>query len=414
MLRRILEALKTAVIVLLLLSILPLSLMVLPSGIVSGLPLPGFLTSALGLTEAPPDLQDLPSQHITAASPMMLSIRQTGGRATIRRDPDAMDEAFELFSSLLRDGLTTADSGQLYTGDWSFLDAPGVLFLYDGSIPAQALCRWIGEEEGSVSDIAGGYLLACEADGVILYTISDEEIRRYGTAVSYAALSSLLSQYTPDGTEFAYRREGSTAAPLTLWETSVSLPICTTINPVTQEFSNTLAAGLDFNPYGAGTYTSPDGSTTYTEADRSLTVDPDGHIALSVSGENYTRFHAASASPSDLIDTAGDLLNTVFADTPEDAVLSLCGFRQEEDLTLLTYRYTLSGVPVYPACAEVTFRGSALSALSCTLRTFVQRSTVSELMPLPQAAAIAAPGKRLLPAYDLSVSGTVKPGWRAQ
>jgi len=412
--RRILEALKTVVIAVLLLNILFLSLLALPVSTVSRLSLPGFLAAALGVPEQPDVRDETGDGNNAAAKPVLLSICQEAGRSSIRRDPEAMEIAYERFGPFLRTGLTTAAGGTAHTDDWSFLDAPGVLFFYDGSIPAQALCRWLEGQDCAVTDVCGGYALSCEADGVILYTIAGSQIRRYTTNVSHASLIALLGEYTPDGAEFAYKRQDSTAAPLTLWETVVSVPDCATENPVTAEFSRAMAAALDFNPYGSGTYTDPDGSTVYTESDRSLTVEPDGSVLLAVSGESYARFHAASASAADLIDTAGALLDVVFGTAPGEAEVYLCDFWQEGEVTRLSYRYHFAGMPIYPTCAEITFLGSRFADLRCTLRTFEQRSTSSTLLPLPQAAAIAEPGKLLFPAYDLSAAGAVKAGWRAQ
>jgi len=414
MAQRILEALKNAVIAVLLLNILFLSLLALPVSTISRLPLPGFLAAILGVPERSAVQDEAGEGHIAAAKPVLLSICQEAGRSSIRRDPEAMESAYGRFGPFLRTGLTTADGGVDYTDDWSFLDAPGVLFFYDGNIPTQALCRWLDGQNSAVTDICSGYALSCEADGVILYTIAGKEVRRYTTNVSYASFKALLGEYTPDGAEFAYKRQDSTVAPLTLWEAGVAIPDCVTANPVTADFSRALAAALDFNPYGAGTYTDPDGSTVYTENDRSLTVEPEGSVLLAVSGESYTRFHASSASPTDLIDTAGALLDVVFGTAPGEAAVYLCDFWQEGEITRLSYRYHFAGVPVYPTCAELTFLGSRFADLRCTLRTFEQSSTLSTLLPIPQAAAIAEPGKRLFPAYDLSAAGTVNAGWRAQ
>lgn len=413
MARRILEACKTAVIAVLLLNILLLCLMALPAGTVSRLPIPGFLASFLGVPERPEIQPSDNSLHHAAAKPVLLSINQAAGRSSIRRDPEAMEQNFLRFGTFLRTALSTAGEGSVYTGDWSFLDTPGVLFYYDGSIPAQALCHWLDGAGSTVNDICSGYALHCEADGVILYTIAGEQVYRYRTDVSHTALLTLLNEYTPDGSEFAYRRQNNTAAPLTLWETSVTVPDCTVSNPMTAEFSKDLAASLDFNPYGAGTYTDAAGSTTFTESDRSLTVSPDGSVLFAVSGTSYTRFRAESDATADLIDTAGILLDTVFGSTAGDASVFLCDFLQEGELTRLSYRFSVGGVPVYPNCAEVTFLGAEFAELRCTLRGFTRRSAASVLLPLPQAAAISQPGKRLFPAYDLFTTGTATAGWIA-
>ena len=411
--RKILEMLKNAVIVLLLLNIVLLTLMALPGSIVSQMSLPGFVMDFLGVQQEDAPVLSSPDRHKAAAMPTLISIQQEAGRASVRRNPAAMEMAFDRFSGFLGQALLTAEN-PTPKQDWDMLSLQGVLFSYDGGVPAQALSQWLSEADGAVQGTFGTYVLACQEEGVSLYTVGDDEILCYTTQVSSTSLSAYLSAYTPDGTAFAFQRAGVAVDPLTLWESPVTLQNYSVSIPSGRDFANRIASALDFNPYGSGVYSGLDGSTVYNEGERSVTVYTNGSLVLSIAGEGYTRFSALSSSPADIIHAAGNLLDVVCSNTKGDAQMYLCGFSQEGGITTLTYRYILDGVPVYPACGKITFEGTALASLSLSVRSFSQRDSGVTLLPIGQAAAISEAGKRLIPAYDLSANGTVSPGWRAQ
>lgn len=412
MARRILELFKTILIIVLVLNILLLTLLALPASITKNFALPDALTKVLGL----PTKDNLPTvdvQQLSAQTkPILISLQQEQGRATIRRDATALALAYERFSGFFATALTTAAEPESYRG-WDFLSCPGVLFSYPGSIPAQALSQWLSQADGMVLDHAAQYLLCAEGETVYLYTVKGEQIHRYSTAVSFTELSAQLSQYSSDGSLLAAEMGESTLSPLTLWESAIYLPAYSAANPMTETLSDKIATHLDFNPYGVGTYKDPNGNTVYTESNRSLVISPAGGVTLSAT-EGNTRFLAAGSAPADLIRTAETLLAELYdMASPDAATLYLCAYEEEESLIHCSFCQVVGGVPVYPACAEMTFRGQELISLSCTLRILHKTGGTFSLMPLNQAAAIAQRGDLLLPAYQMTPSG-ISAGWFAQ
>lgn len=406
---------KNAVIVLLLVNILVLTLMALPANLVAKLPLPAFLQGAATLPEEQNPFTDASEQHTAAAMPTLISLRHSAGQTAVRRSAAALEEAYNRFSPFLRQALASAAEADRYNGGWDFLSFPGVLFSYDGTVPAQAICQWLEGGDGTVEGSWTQYFLSCGSSEVTLYTAAEDTVMHYTTDLNPQDLAELLSLYTPDGSEFAALRENTALAPMTLWETDVTLEGYTAASPVSTQYALELAAALDFNPYGSGIYTDDSGRTVCTEGDRVLTIDPDGSISLQAYAADYTRFTAHSEKPADLIDMAQNLLTQVCGDKTGLAQVLLSSMEEKDGQTVLTYRYFLDGTAVYPTCAEIRFRGNVLAELTMTLYSFGENNTQKfSLMPLAQAAAISETGAYLFPAYHLSSGGVLSAGWCAR
>lgn len=403
---------KNLLILLLLLNILFLTLLALPAHLVEAFPLSSFLKGAADLPTGQLSYENTTEHHTAAARPVLISLRHSAGQTAVRRNAAALDETYNRFSPFLKQALVGAAEQIPHDGGWDFLSSPGVLFCYDGKIPAQAICQWLEGGDGAVSGSWEQYFLGCSGSNVTLYAIDGSSIMRCTTDLSARDLAELLILYTPDGSEFAALRDEEALAPLTLWETDVTLDGYTAASPVTAQYALNLAASLDFNPYGSGIYTDDSGRTVCTEGERVLTIDPDGSISLQAYAPDYSRFTALSGRPADLIDVAQELLTLICADKTGFGQVQLSSMEEENGQTLLTYRYFLDGTAVYPACAQLRFRGTVLTELEMTLCSFAENSTQSfSLMPLAQAAAISGEGKLLFPAYNLSSGGALTAGW---
>lgn len=400
---RFIETLKNIVIALLLLTSLFLVVLALPASIVAQLPLPDRFAAFLG-TEPPPSVVSVQGSKLTpAATPLTISVCHDAGRHTIRRDTPALDAAYDRLSTYLGRCLSAAGEGQVLSPEdvVEAMEAPGVLFTYPGPIPAQALCRWLTDADTRLSAVSQDYLLQVSGKTIRLITCGDSPMQ-YETDVSAPGLLNAMEAYTPDGSAYAADKD-SRVHPLTLWESTVTLPVYTAENPVDSSFAKALATALDFNPYGAGTYTDPEGNTVFSETSRSLSVSADGTILLTVTEPGLARFTAASDAPSDKIETARLLLDTITRDSLGDARLMLAGYEE----STVRFTYILGGVKVFPATCTVLFDGTALTELSLTLRSYHLTLGQNQLMPIASAAAITTPGSRLHGAYTLSAA----PGW---
>lgn len=400
---RIRETVKNIIIALLLLTSLFLVVLALPASIVAQLPLPDRISAFLGV-QSTPDIVSVQSSKLSpAATPLTISIRHSGGRHTVRRDAAALSAAYDALSVYLGRCLAGAQEGKPLSQEdvLAAMEQPGVLFTYPGTVPTQALCRWLTDTDGSVHATSRDYLL--QADGRTLRLIvCGNTPMQYETNVSAAGLLSALESYTPDSSGYAFAHS-SHLHPLTLWEQTVQLPVYTAENPVDAAFSKNLATALDFNPYGAGTYTDPKGNTVFSETSRTLSVSADGTVTLTVSEPGISRFTASSDTPAAKIETARALVDTISRDTLGAARLLLAGY----DETAVRFTYVLGGVKVSPAACTAQFSGADLTQITLTLRSYHPMLGQSRLMPLSSAAAITEAGTRPEAAYSLSAEA----GW---
>lgn len=405
MAHRILEICKDVVIVLLLLSIILLTLMALPASVVSNLSLPEPLAAFLGVGQSAPAAPVVASELTSAAKPLSISVRNSAGRCTIQRDFSALDAAYDRLGAYLGSALSSAGEETPVTPEdfLSALDSVGVLFSFDGQIPADALCRWHTGSEGQTDALAADFLLTQDKNAISLWLLSETPVR-YKTAIPSANLVTVLETFSPDGSRFAGETE-SGLHPLTLWQEDLTLPLCRWQTPVTGDYAVALATTLDFNPYGA--YTDPEGNTAFSETNRSLSVSTDGQVAIHVTEPGIAHFTAAEDSAAARIETVRTLLDYMVKDHLGESRLQLRTYRRDGDTVTCTFGYVVGGVPVYPDGATAVFDGTALTDLTVLVRSYSVLTDTQRLMPLSSAAVISPENARLLPAYD---SAGV-PGW---
>jgi len=112
------------------------------------------------------------------------------------------------------------------------------------------------------------------------------------------------------------------------------------------------------------------------------------------------------------------LVNSLLPAGSEDIALYLTGIRQFGDTTTLTFDYQVRGVPIRLSsgnAAEVTLSGTAVSSLSLRFRQYTVTGNNSLLLPLQQAAAIAAqrPGFELTIGYTDNGGNMIGANWLA-
>lgn len=408
--RRITELLKNIAIVLLLCNILALVLLALPGNLTEEGGLPFF--SPISRLPLDTSAGAADEEAAEAFLPPVISVKHSGGRATYRRNTADLQFAYDRFSDLMAEAITTAQTGAAYADVSRLAGKNGVLFLCGGSVPVEVLTHKSIPAASAVEGAAEAYLLAGEDGVTALYAVTKDACIRYATAVDAALVKMALEEFMANGDLLAGQQGKNGVHPLSPWEQEVRLPSYRVSNPLSDDYAPKLAVALDFNPYGSGTYTEADGSTVYTEGTRSLTISPEGKVTFSAADESYTRFTVEQPTPAAYLELAGSLLSLVTEDAGTIGDLRLCGIRQEGETVTVSFCYYLSGIPVYPAAAEAVFQGAALQEMTCLLRQFRRESGVLAAMPAAQAAAIATRGALLLPAYHLSASGTLSAGWK--
>lgn len=416
--KRLVELIKTILIVLLICSLALLAVATVPTHTLREspwlstmlkpiAPLLGMPEAELAYVAAAPTISD-------AAQPVAISVRNSAGRNTAFRDFYALDDRFDTLGSFLGQALDTAEiftkvtQSQLETA----LSANGVYFRYSAPLPAALLASWLGASlEAAVPEVEA-CLLSTNDETVVLYLIGPTNYMA-PTPLASAELLALLETYRPDGSRFAFEG-GYTLSPLDLIAGgAVAVPGATVTNPVTSRFVEQLATDLHFNPYGESRYTDTDGAIHFSEANCNLEIAPGGQIHLTSTADG--RFSAPAPDQASLVETARQLTALATGGYLGSGRLYLTGVTQQDGETVCTFDYFFSGIPVVldsGSAATVVFSGQAVTEL--TVRPYSFFSAGQTLYPLPvaQASALLPKGESLVLQYRLTADGTLDAGWK--
>lgn len=410
-----LEAAKTLLIVLLVISLLFLFAASIPTDVVRSTPWLSTVLKPFG------PLLGLPSAELTyvgeaqsvqtAAQPLTVSICNTSGRYTAQWDFSALDTAYETLGGLLGQALDTAES---FTEVRPFqltqaLSRPSVSFDYGFDLPVALAASWLDVEVPTEDAAYTIYALTLEQNQVCLY-LSGETCRKAATQVDADEFSALLEQFQPDGSRFAFEAN-SHLAPLSILPAAVPRLVgAATESLAGVRYVDALANNLGFNPYDAGRYTDSNGVTHFSESGGSLQIGAEGTVRFSATTARIT---APGSSAETLVETARSLLNLAVDTSGTSARLYLSDFSQEEDVTTCTFDYVLRGVPVRwseePA-ATVVFNGQTVTQLTLKAVTFTFNDRLQHLLPPVQAAAILPKDGSLQLQYHVSGSEATA-GW---
>lgn len=413
--KRILEWGKTLVIVVLSCTLVLLTLAALPADTLRGnehlsrLLQP--LAPVLGLPRAELTYVEADQPVTGAAQPIAITVCGDGGRGTVMGNFAQLDAAFETLGSALGQAMDTAGEltpvteAQVRTA----LSGTSVAFFYTGELPAAVLASWLGAE--LETDAAAELcILAIREDVVTLY-LAGSQCLAAETALDAGTLEKLLETIRPDGSALGFETELQIDPLSLIPEGDLVLPGGTVTNPCTGRALNELATGLGFNPYGDNRYSDNQGGTHFSEANLALHVTADGVVRLTSSAQEL--FQAADDSDAALAELARQLTQQVTGGDFGDGRLYLTDLTREEDRTVCTFEYYVSGYPVTlgESAAVVTFQGRAMTGMIMTARSFTVGGSLCYPLPVRQAAAIQESSRRLQLQYRVSGS-TLEVGWK--
>lgn len=415
--QRVRELIKDVVIVVLAVSLAVLTVLSLPAQSIQRSPFLSSLlkpvASLLGLEQAELAYLEVKEPVMDAAQPQAISVNTATGRYTAIWDFTALDNAFETLGGALGQALDTAQTPEVSSRSdlRTALQGESVYFSYDLRLPAAVLASWLDAAPEVELPQVDACALVIEGEEVALYLVG-ATVQKAATGLSAETLSPLLSQFRPDGSAFAFETTATVDAFSLLPTGTPALPDAQLSSPCDSRFTEALATALGFNPYGDTIYTDAAGVTSFTEAGCALEAAPDGEIRLTVTVDD--RFRAADETEEALVEEARRLVTRTAGESAGAARLYLTGVtRNDEGETTCTFDYYLSGVKVTLStghAAEVTFVGQSVRSMTVRALTFTTTGSTLPVMPVAQAAAVLAPGKRLVLSYQLQ-GDTLQAGW---
>ena len=411
------ERCKTAVILLLLCSVVLLSLAAIGFSGSGDVPLLSDLRRFLAGEQSLPPKKAQDPALTDAAMPVVISVSSQAGRTTFHQDFEALDTAFEFLGSHLAAALDTARDAREIT-EAEFAEAAtgsSILFRYPGTISLPVLAAWLDADASDLGLSGSVFLLSAEEDGVALLVCGDGSYWHLTTDADLTSFRDALDDNPADGTLLALESEDyARLDPLTLIDpSSVSVAAASASNPCDNGFLTHTATVLGFNPYGDTSYRDENG-TVYSETDCTLRISADGVLTLRNQGL-APRFSSQSESDGDCIEYVRSLLDAVAGDVLGDARLYFTGLERTEGTATVVFSTYLSGLAVERAdgpAVTAVFQGAILSELTFHIRSYtLSQSETIALMPPAQAAAIAESGTLLVPAYADRGETDLTAGW---
>lgn len=415
--KRILEAAKTVLIIVLFAGMLLLTAASLPADSIRNSP---FLSAvlrpfgpALGLPQAELAYVEEAQPVMDAALPLMISVRNNAGRYTAMWDFRDLDGVFEEMGGLLGEALDTAGTLTEATHAQVLQAMSGfsVWFSYENSLPANMVAVWLDADPEQELPEASGFVLSVDGESVVLYLLKEDGYSRTDTKLSTERLMTLLENYRPDGTKVAFETD-SVLHPLTLLPAEGSVvPEVQRYNPCTGRYLEEMATNFGFNPYGDSAYTDTAGNTYFSETNCSLRVTAEGYMTLRSTAAQ--RFRAQDAGDDALAEEARRLVELAVGDVMGDARLYMTGMERQGTMTTVTFDYVVSGIPVKTMRkhgAAVTFSGTSVTEMSMQLAAFTVLEQPCSVLPAAQAAAIMPEGSALRMRY-LDDGALVSAGW---
>lgn len=343
-------------------------------------------------------------------------------------DLTTSSETFVGPGTLLREALGSAGSfAPCEAADFaSALTRPSVYYDFLTVLPLPLVAHLIGARyEGELS--VRRLVLAETDSGVALYLWDGGSRWIFSTtAVTQEQLSELVGDYELGTASFAADNADLADAfaqlnpySLFLYEPP-TLPDLLAANPLTE--TNALLTALDFNPHNTNSrYTEKNGTQVIIEGDSSLRIQTDGAVFYQRGSAAALTIPAVAEVPTSVEAAIGvsALLSSLLGTASGDAALYLQSVQQAEEQTTLRFGYQIDGIPIRfsggAAAAEVHLSGSTIESFFLRFRQYTATETASLLLPLRQAAAIAAihPGAELSIGYADTGESAVQAGWLA-
>ena len=347
-----------------------------------------------------------------AARPIAISIMNDAGRYTAMWDFDRLDAELETFSSYLGQAMDNAKSFHEVSDSQiqAALRTHSVYFAYGAPQQTAVLASWYDSSLSSAIGSVDGCILAVEENTLSLYLLGETSYAA-STSISADSLLSILADYEPDGSSFAFETQYALHPLRLISGKRHTVPAVTLSTDLDANSLDALATALGFNPYGEGRYTDDAGTVSFSEDGTSLEVTADGSITYFA---QTARFSADSTRPEILAQTAQQFVDTVFDGVTGEGRLYLSRLTQSGSQTVCHFDYYISGVQLVMSQAPVviTFTDHAITQAQVQRYSFISTSKTLYPLPIAQAAALLPEGSKLELTYYIDASGTLSAGWK--
>ena len=418
--RRAVEALKSLLICLLVLSALFLS---------SKAFVPYGGRGEEGELDQLPHASEEHQSSVGVSRPVRMAVVNENGRYGVQYDDDAVDALFDSLGDLLGEALNSAEAAlPVERAVWEqALLSRGIYCDFPGIVSLPLLSAWLGEGETVLEGQAVSLLLTAGEEGDTARLYYSDPQGMYYTCDTQVWFGQRLDEYVPNGALFAFQQPehyGGLAPDTLILPDVPAPPVYSSAAGVNVQDSGALEKLLDalaFSPQPNAIYPAADGWNV-REAEDSLRLTRTGDIYYHA-GENSDRYPVPhEAGYTELVELTGELVRRTMAPYCGAARLYLDEVAGDGESWTVTYRYALSGAETALGqegwCARFIIAGGQIREYTLKLRRYTATETKAVLLPEYQAMyamqAMEAEGQLLLLRYYDGGSGAVSPAWIAR
>ena len=355
------ESLKTAIILLLLISLLALTFLMWFQNVAISWENTGFaatMARALGLITPTPEIITLSPaiQYTEAIFPYRIVWTEGGAHWGAQYDPVLTDSAYRLMKASLGTALGSAKSAVLKSEDawYRALASDNFYLAYPVAISLHTLSLWFSvEEQTQLPDIMVRHLaLVSNISGIYIWFIDEENDLFYQCLTELPALNdagTILNRLLP--CRFGFEEKAFERAPLSLLFDKTPTPQSAVCFPVDQTrlVTDAFLSALNINPDTNALFTDQDG-TTYFSGTRSchFTEEYIHYTSPSNTTDDDISINLTETKNSDAIEKSRSLIATLSPALGE----ARFRLRNAESNTLtgvvtVTFDYELAGLTVH-------------------------------------------------------------------
>lgn len=391
--RRVLEAFKTLLILLLSLSALYLLTMT-PLVQDSGL-------SDWFRKDPAAEPGSLSVTLTAAARPSRMAMSDGENRYGIQYDQNAVDELFARLGPLLGEALVSSEEPEKISEiQWQwYLQGKGIYFDFAGEIPLSALCSWLQAEQTCGLTAAARRILLVDGygDGVLLCYQDSADGNFYvcRTALLWSLhLEPEMSAMTDNGARFSFEDPDWTGLlhPYTLITEDPVLQLCSVSVPLASADSRAdLLEALD---YTGRNHASVSGGELYLDGNDRLHVMANGVVSYDAAqgGKYPVAAKGDTITVAEAIEAARKLAERTIGAQCGDAELYLVSAEELGQEYRIRFGYRLNGSTVWLYdegwAAEFYVSQGYITKFTLRFRSYTATGDTAMLLPIERAAVI--------------------------
>lgn len=434
--RRGIEALKSALILLLTLSAIYLTLLALDYSRVEWGPIQSVLSLFRREQEQSPSGAVIPGQASISPVPVRLAVCDGTDRFVSQYDSQQTDQLFDTLGILLSEALASAQAPeQTDESAWrQALQSPGVWFDFLGAVPLEALQAWLGDGTGVFPPAHAVRRAAVALDGegrvrLLYHNEADGLYYACATDVVWEGhMDALVSGYGGNGYTFVFEQEpdsgyGGLEPYVLLSPGPLQPPVYRASNPLSGLDAATVSAVQQALLFQAQGYPVA-GGIRIREGRETLELADSGTVIYHAGDEDPARYSVGDGSdPLSLAEATWQLAADTVGRFCGEARLYLKGLEALADGTVqVSYGYCLNGadaaLPGGISAASFSVRDGRITDYTLCFRRYEQTGQTSLVMRERQAAAaleaLDPQGNELILSYGDAGGELVRAGWTAR